>query len=88
MTRLSPSTTVTTRRGMPSRLAIDVAAIGSVGETIAPRTNAAGHDRPSTTACATTATATVVATTSPTASCEIARTFARRSRSEVKNAAE
>ena len=39
------------------RPAIAVAATGSVGETIAPSTNAAGHDMPSITAWATSATA-------------------------------
>ena len=45
-----------------------------VGETIAPRTNALGHERPSMNACATTATPTVVASTRPTASSPIGRT--------------
>ena len=61
LTRLSPSTIVTSLRGTPSRRAIEVAASGSVGETIAPRTNALGHERSSMNACATTATPTVVA---------------------------
>ena len=86
-TRLSPSTIETSLRGTPSRRAIAVAASGSVGDTIAPSTNAAGHVSPSTTACATTATPTVVATTRPTARSPIGRMFARRSRSDVKNAA-
>ena len=76
----------TIRRGTPSRRAIAVAAIGSVGETIAPSVNAAAHGSP-TTSCATTATATVVASTSPIASRPIGRMFVRRSRSEVKKAA-
>ena len=71
LTRLSPSIIVTTRRGTPSRRAIDVAASGSVGETTAPSTNAAATSSPSTSACATTATPTVVAATSPIASSEI-----------------
>ena len=78
---------LTSPRGTPRRRAIAVAAIGSVGETIAPSTNAAGQVSPSTTACATTATPTVVTTTSPIASRPIGFAFARRSRSEVKNAA-
>src|SRR5918996_2899231 len=64
-----------------------VAASGSVGETIAPSTNALDQGRPSTSSCATTATPTLVAATSPIASNEIERVLARRSRSEVKNAA-
>src|SRR5205809_953517 len=69
---LSPSTIVITRRGTPRRDAMAVAATGSVGETIAPSTNADGHERPITT-WATTATVTIVATTSPTASRVIGR---------------
>jgi hypothetical protein len=84
----SPSTTMTTRRGTPMRLAIAVAATGSVGETIAPRTNAAAHDMSGTTACTHTATATHVMSTRPTDSSEIGATLRRRSRSEAKNAAE
>ena len=87
LTRLSPSTIVTSFRGTPSRRAIAVAAIGSVGETIAPSTNAAGQVSPSITSCAITATPTVVMTTSPTASSPIGFTFALMSRSDVKNAA-
>ena len=68
----SPSTIVTSRRGACERTAISVAATGSVGETIAPSTNAAAHGRP-TTWWATTATVTVVAATSPTASSPIGR---------------
>jgi len=77
---------VTTRRGAPSRAAMAVAATGSVGETIAPSTKATGHASPMTT-CATSATLTIVASTSPTASNEIGRRFARRSRSDEKNEA-
>ena len=83
----SPSTTVTTRRGTPSRPAIAVAATGSVGETIAPSTNAASHDRPGTTAWTHAATATQVASTRPIESAEIGPALRRRSRSEAKNAA-
>jgi hypothetical protein len=88
LTRLSPSMIVTIRRGTPSRRPIDVAAIGSVGETTAPRTKAADHGIPSTAQWATMPTARVVAATSPTERRPIGRTFARRSRSDVKNAAE
>ena len=64
-----------------------VAAIGSVGATTAPSTNAVAQLSPIT-AWATTATAAMVINTSPTASRPIGRAFARRSRSEVKNAEE
>ena len=73
---------------MPIRSAIAVTATGSVGETIAPSTNAAGHDIPGTTAWTHTATATHVSSTSPTDSSEIGATLRRRSRSEAKNDAE
>src|SRR5919204_4014220 len=76
-TRLSPSITAITRRGTPRRLAIDVAAIGSVGETTAPSTNAACHEKSSIHQCATAATTTVVTTTSPTASRLIGLAFWR-----------
>ena len=66
---------------------IAVAATGSVGETIAPSTNAIAHGKPIT-SCAMTATATVVASTRPTASRVIGRRFERRAlRSEKKAAA-
>ena len=58
------------RRGTPSRLPIAVAAIGSVGDTTAPSTNASAQER-SATPCATTATPAIVSRTSPTASSEI-----------------
>ena len=56
LTRLSPSTITTSRRGTPSRFEIAVAAIGSVGETTAPSTKAAAQSSPIA-AWATTATA-------------------------------
>ncbi len=87
MTRLSPSTTVTIRRGTPTRRMIDVAATGSVGETIAPSANAIAHGIPSINSCAITATAHVVASTSPIEVREIARASARRSRHDDWNAA-
>src|SRR5438067_13223590 len=43
LTRLSPSITAIRRRGRPRRCAIAVAAVGSVGETIAPSTNEVGR---------------------------------------------
>ena len=85
--RLSPSITVTMRRGTPMRSAIVVAAIGSVGETTAPSTKAVAQLMPIT-ACATHATIRIVNPTSPNASSPIGRTLALRSRSDVKNAAE
>src|ERR671916_1808927 len=85
LTRLSPSKTVTMRRGTPRRWATVVAAMASVGETIAPSTNAAAQGR-SVTVWTTAATTRVVISTSPTASSEIALTFARKSRHEVKSA--
>ena len=75
------------RCGRATRPAISVTARASVGETTAPSVNAAGHERPSQ-PWATTATPVIVAPTSPNASSEIGRRFERRSRSEVKNAAE
>ncbi len=76
------------RRGTAWRRAMAVAATGSVGATIAPRANAAAHERSSITACATTATVTVVPITSPIASMEMLRRSALRSRRLAKNAAE
>jgi hypothetical protein len=64
-----------------------VAATGSVGETIAPRTNAAAHGRP-TSRCATKATVMVVSNTRPMDRDAIGLRFALRSRGEEKKAAE
>ena len=50
----------TMRRGAPRRDVISVAASASVGETIAPRVNATGHDR-WIHSCATTPTTAIVA---------------------------
>ncbi len=60
------------------------AATASGGDTIAPRATAAAQLMPGTAACATSATTAVVTSTSPIASSEIGRRFARKSRSEVK----
>ena len=87
LTRLSPSITDVTFRGTPRRRAIVVAASGSVGETMAPSANAAAHGRPGIAACAMTATATVVMSTSAIALSVIARMYLRRSRSDEKYAA-
>ena len=78
-TRLSPSITAMMRVGRCSRFRIAVTATASGGETIAPRMNAAAHGTPGTIACSTTATATVVKITRPTASMPIGRRWARKS---------
>ena len=65
-----------------------VAATASVGATMAPITKQTGHDSPPMVAWQTAATVSMVTSTRPTASREIARRLARRSRSEVKKAAE
>jgi hypothetical protein len=65
------------------RWKIAVAAMASVGDTMAPRTNAAGHDSPGTTACATTATPAVVKRTRPMESRPIGWRFALKSLIEV-----
>ena len=65
-----------------------MAATASVGATIAPITKQTGHERPPIAAWQTAATVSIVASTRPTASSEIARALVRRSRSEVKNAPE
>ena len=66
------------RGGAPSRAITAAAATGSVGPTTAPSTNASGHDSPIRW-CPTRATATTVASTSPTASSEIGPALARSS---------
>ena len=88
LTKLSPSTTETTRRGAFWRRAIAVAATGSVGATIAPSVNAAAHERPPISSWATTATAHIVASTRPIAAIEIARASRRSSCRLAKKAAE
>ena len=87
LTRLSPSMMVTTRRGTLSRWVTAVAATASGGDTIAPSTNATSQLIPGITACAAQATAVVVATTRPMASCEIGRLLAAKSRHDVNHAA-
>src|SRR6266545_2554621 len=83
----SASRMVTIRRGIPMRPATATAATGSGGATIAPSTIATAHGSPSA-AWASSATALVVATTSPTASIEIGRRSRRRSRRLVCRAAQ
>src|ERR687898_2575323 len=85
LTRLSPSRIVTMRRGTPRRWATEVAAMASVGETMAPSTKAAPQGSP-TTVWATEATTKVVISTSPTASGVIGLTLALKSRQLVKSA--
>ena len=65
-----------------------VAATASGGDTMAPSAKATGQLMPGMTALATTATAAVVTTTSPTARRVIGRRLRRKSRSEVKYAAD
>jgi hypothetical protein len=77
---------VTSRRGAPMRRMISAGATASVGDTIAPSTNAGPQSNPIT-SWATSATAPIVTATSGMESIAIARPFRRRSRTEVKNAA-
>ena len=60
---------------------------GSVGETIAPSTNAAAQVRPPISWCATTATPVIVASTRPIDDSVRARRLARKSPTFAKNAA-
>jgi hypothetical protein len=71
---------VTSRRGRPNLPAIWVAGGGSGGDTMAPRAKATPQPIPPTSEWTTTATVTMVATTSPTASSRIGRQWARSSR--------
>ena len=66
---------------------IEVAATGSVGETMAPSAKASAHSIPIT-SCATTATTTVVVSTMPIAASESARASRRSAWRSEKNAAE
>ena len=65
---------------------ISAGATASVGDTIAPSTNASAQASPIT-SWATTATAPMVTSTTPTESSAMGRALRRRSRSEVKKAA-
>jgi hypothetical protein len=85
--RLSPSTSVTIRRGTLSRRRTAVAATASGGETIAPKAKATGQPISGRSACATTATTPAVASVNPTASDRIERSWALTSRIAVSNAA-
>src|SRR2546428_10639968 len=79
--------TVSIRRGTPSFLMIAVAAEASDGETIAPSRNATGHETPSPSACAATATRPVVKRTRPKARRNIEHRLFLKSAQDVKNAA-
>src|SRR3954466_6102765 len=83
LTSDSPSTTTATRSGTGVRRKTAVAATGSVGARIAPRTNAIGHDSSPSTTRATPATTTTVSTTSAIASSAMRPAFARRSRGDA-----
>ena len=67
LSRLSPSTIATSRRGRCIRSRIAALASSSVGATIAPSTKAIAHGIAGIVACATTATIPVVAQTRPIA---------------------
>ncbi len=85
--RLSPSMRVMSRRGTPSRWVIEIAASGSVGDTIAPNANAAAHGTSGTAQWIAAATAHIVSSTRTTALSVIARALWRRSRTDAKYAA-
>ncbi len=74
------------RRGAPIRRMISAGATASVGDTIAPSTNAGPQSRPIT-SWATSATASIVTNTSGIESSAIGPALRRRSRTDVKNAA-
>lgn len=86
MTRLSPSSTTTSRRGSFSRDSTAPAATASGGETIAPSAKQAAQGKPGASSFAAQATATVVNTTQPTACSRIGRRLARNSCQSVKKA--
>src|SRR6185312_11039029 len=88
LTRLSPSRIETSVRGTPNRRITAVAATASVGPTAAPSANAAGQDSIANIECATTATTTAVATTSPIASSMMSTPLRRNSRHDVFIAAQ
>ena len=88
LTRLSPSSTLTIARGIPTRRATALAAIASGGATIAPSANPAASGRPGISQAATNPTTSVVKMTNPTERLINARRFARKSMNEVLYAAE
>src|SRR3989442_13462167 len=82
---LSPTRTVTMRRGSGRRRRKAVAAATSGGETTAPSANAEAHGSPRTTRCATQATAAMVNSTCPTPSDKMGRRLARTSRYDARS---
>ena len=86
LTRLSPSSTVTTRLGRPTRRAMVVAATASGGATTAPMASAAAAEMGSSQA-ATAPTPSVVAMTNPTDRDPMTGSLLRKSMSEVRTAA-
>lgn len=83
LTRLSPSSSTTIRRGSRSPASTALAATASGGDTMAPSAKHAAQGKPGTTRCATTPTTSVVNATAPTASCTMIRRLARKSRQAV-----
>ncbi len=88
LTRPSPSSTVTIRAGMPSRLPTAVAATASGGETTAPTAMAAASPISGTSQCRKKPTTTAETMTRTTASAEIAVKFRRKSPAGTVIAAE
>jgi hypothetical protein len=82
--RLSPSRSVTTRRGMPTRRATALAATASGGATTAPTARASAKSTRGRSSMTTPATATAVARTRPTESSVIARLLLLRSTQGVR----
>ena len=83
LSRLSPSSTVTSRRGRCNRPAIAVTATVSVGATTAPNANAAASVSDGTTHQVANPTTTTVNTTSPTESRRMPSRLARTSTKDV-----
>lgn len=82
LTRLSPSSTATTRRGRPMERATAVAATASGGATTAPIASAGAQSMPSI-QCTTAPTPAVVNSTRPTLNQPMAEALRRKSTSEV-----
>ena len=87
LTRLSPSRTVTTRRGIPTRRAMEVAATASGGATTAPSATAAASEMEGTIHQVTRPTAKVVTITKPTESHRRASLVDAKLTSDVRIAA-
>jgi hypothetical protein len=88
LSRLSPPSTVITRRGSPSRRPTATAATASGGATMAPSTNALASDSSGRRRWAVMPTTNVVNSTRPNASEVIARMFALMLITEESSAAE